>query len=101
LSVKLRLVDRGRQLDLGVRALAVYDGHGFGRVTARNPKQGDDAEGATVVLEFAPGLSVTCNAVERPRRFAVGSRVSPAEQELYRKARPMLAAARQRDGIGE
>jgi RNA polymerase-interacting CarD/CdnL/TRCF family regulator len=122
LSVKLRFVGRGHQLDLGVRALAVYDGHGLGRVTARNPnieavnvalgspdtRAGQSwqsrRETTPTKIEFGDPVAlakVVRDAVERPRPVAAGSRVSPAEQELCRKARPMLVAAQQRDGIEE
>jgi RNA polymerase-interacting CarD/CdnL/TRCF family regulator len=151
-SGSIRLVGRDPGLDLSVGASVVYGGHGLGRVAARTPKKGEAGEGATVVLEFASGLSVSLpleraeaclrspagateleavraalrvrevaiepswkartrttrtkialggavglaevvrESVERQRRFATGSTVSPAEQELYKKARGLLAA---------
>ena len=140
------------ELDLSVGALVVYGGHGVGRVTAGNAKKSGAGDDATVVLEFASGLSVVLpleraqaclrppagasdleavgevlrspdipaeqtwqsrretvrtkivageavglaevvrDAFERQRRAATGSKPSPAEQELYRKARSLLAA---------
>jgi RNA polymerase-interacting CarD/CdnL/TRCF family regulator len=151
-SARPRLAGHEPELDLCIGAFVVYGAHGVGRVTARSPKNGDDAEGATIALEFPSGLSVilpveraeAClrppadateleavravlrsrdapaeqswqirtrttrtkialgepvglaevvrEAVERQRRFAAGSTLSSAEQELYRKARHLLAA---------
>jgi RNA polymerase-interacting CarD/CdnL/TRCF family regulator len=152
MSGRLRLAAREPGLDLGVGALIVYGGHGVGRVSARRPAKGENAEGATVVLEFPSGLSVILpleraeeclrppagateceavraalrarntpieqswqartrtmqtkiavadpvglaeivrDAVERQRRFGAGATLSSAEQELYQKARRLLAA---------
>jgi len=149
-SGRLRVVEPG--LDLSVGALVVYGGYGLGRVTARRQRNGGDTEDATIVLDFASGLSVilpleraeSClrppagarafadvrtvlrspnptvepswqvrtrtsrakiaagdpvglaevvrDAVERQRGVAAGPARASAEQELYLKARRLLAA---------
>jgi RNA polymerase-interacting CarD/CdnL/TRCF family regulator len=80
-----RLPDGETGLDLSVGAVVVYGGHGVGRVTGRNASDGDDADGATVVLELASGLSVIL-----PLERAESCLRPPADARAFKKVRAVL-----------
>jgi RNA polymerase-interacting CarD/CdnL/TRCF family regulator len=114
MSGRLGLVDRAPELNLAVGALVVYGGHGLGRVTATSHTKSLDKQGATVVIEFPSGLSVTlplkrAEACLRPPagateietvRAALRRRNTPIEQSWQARTRTTRTKIALGDPVG-